>query len=181
MIMDLNWVQTSKNLVFKNFLFDIYRVGFRSPRSEKEGQFDVLESKDWVNIIPVTSNGNVIMVKQFRCGSSEVTLEFPAGAIKTGETPLDVAKRELEEETGSLGHNFIELGKCRPNPAFLTNTCWHFLAEKVEIKKMQNLDEYEEIELAEFSITQIDQMIKEGSINHSLSITAWYFYKSLKQ
>ena len=174
------WKETSKDLVQKSFLFNMFKVGFKSEASEKQGLFDILESKDWANIIPITNDNKVIMVEQFRYGTRELTLEFPAGSIEEGESPIEAAKRELLEETGSLGSTVIETGKCHPNPAFLNNTCYHFVAHNVEFKLDQNLDELEEVTFKLFPIEKIDLMISEGKISHSLSVTAWHYFKSYK-
>lgn len=170
------WQETSKELVLKSIIFKIFKVGFKSTKSAKSGFFDVVETRDWINIVPITKDNRVIMVKQFRFGTKEMTLEFPAGAMELGENPLETAKRELLEETGGIG-NVRASGTCKPNPAFLNNTCFHFVATDVEIQNAQSLDPLEEIEIVTFSINEIDQMIQSGEINHSLSIASWYFYK----
>lgn len=172
------WKETSKELVLKSIIFKIFKVGFKSQKSDKAGFFDVIETRDWINIVPVTKDNKVIMVKQFRFGSKEMTLEFPAGAMEAGENPLETAKRELLEETGGIGQVRAS-GTCKPNPAFLNNTCHHFIATEVEIKNEQSLDPLEEIELVQFPVSEIDGMIGNGQINHSLSIASWYFYKRL--
>jgi ADP-ribose pyrophosphatase len=172
-----SWVQTSKELVFRSFLFRLFKVGFRSEKSGKEGFFDVLEAKSWVNIVPVTPQNQVLMVRQFRYGIGQETLEFPAGAIEDGQTPLDAVKRELLEETGGLGSAIEAVGTTHPNPAFLNNSCYHFVAKDVEVARGQSLDEFEEIEVLTFPADTIDRMIAEGKITHSLSIAAWYFYQ----
>ena len=174
----IRWKETSKELVVKSFLFQFFKVGFKSVKSGKEGKFDVLETKDWVNVVPITKDGNVIMVRQFRFGSQETSLEFPAGAIETGENPLDAAKRELLEETGSLGTSVVQTGKCRPNPAFMNNTCYHFAATGVESLHEQKLDPFEEIEFLQLPLAEVDRMVKSGEISHALSIAAWHFYQS---
>lgn len=172
------WKETSRELVTKSFLFRMFRVGFRSEKSGREGKFDVLETKDWVNVIPLTEQGEVLMVEQFRFGVGEVTLEFPAGAIEPGQTPLEAAKRELREETGGECASIEMTGQCHPNPAFLNNHCFHFVAKGVGIAGAQKLDEHEEIELKKFSVEEVEGMITSGKIKHSLSIAAWYFYRA---
>jgi len=176
----MKWVQTSKKLSLKTFLFKLYKVGFKSELSGKEGLFDVLESKNWANIIAITTDSKVIMVQQFRFGTGEVTLEFPAGTIDEGEKPIDAANRELLEETGSKAEKIFKIGDCKPNPAFLTNTCHHFLASGVEVIKEQNLDEHEEVTIKLVPLNEVESLILNGTINHSLAVAAWYYYTMSK-
>ncbi len=170
------WLQTSKELVLQTNIFKLFNVGFKSPQG-KEGKFTVIEPKDWINIIPVTKQKQVIMVRQFRFGSNEISLEFPAGQIEPGDTPLATASRELAEETGASAENIMELGKCRPNPAITNNWCHLFAAEGVEITKSQTLDPFEEIEVELVPLEKIEQMIAGGEISHALSIACWHFYR----
>lgn len=171
------WKETSKELIQKSFLFNVFKVGFKSEASEKKGVFDILESKDWANIIPVTSDNKAVMVEQFRYGTQELTLEFPAGSVEDGESPIEAAKRELLEETGSHGSEVLETGKCNPNPAFLNNICYHFVAHNVEFKHEQSLDGLEEVSFKLIPLDEIEEMIRAGKITHSLSVTAWYYAK----
>jgi ADP-ribose pyrophosphatase len=176
-----SWVETSRELVLKTNLFRLFRVGFRSRASGKEGKFDVLETKDWINVVPVTTSGEVLMVRQFRFGSSEDTLEFPAGTVDPGEDPAHTAVRELAEETGAQGGKWVTLGSCRPNPAIHTNTCHHYAVEglSTELGPVK-FDEHEEITLVRVPVEKIDGMIASGEISHALTIVSWHFYKAHK-
>ncbi len=175
------WKSTFKTHVAKTFLFDLFKVGFVHPKKNTEKPFDVIETSNWVNIIPVTKDGFVVMVRQFRFGTQEITLEFPAGTIEPGERPLVAAKRELVEETGyepGEEQSVLPIGQCRPNPAFLSNFCFHFAVHDVELKTSQALDENEDIAYTLIRLGDIDHLIETGQITHSLAITAWHFYKS---
>ena len=135
------WIETSREAVTQSFLFNFLKVRFRSEATSKTGVFDVLETKDWVNVIAITDKNEVVMVRQFRFGTQTLSLEFPAGIVEENELPSVAAARELLEETGSSGPSMESIGRCRPNPAFLTNTCHHFLARGVKFHSAQSLDE----------------------------------------
>jgi ADP-ribose pyrophosphatase len=177
----MKWVETSRELVTKTALFRLFKVGFRSEASGKEGRFDVLESKDWVNVVPFLENGKVLLVEQFRFGIGAVTLEFPAGKVEDGQTPLEAARRELQEETGGIGESIEPLGRCYGNPAFLNNHCYHFVAQGVKLGHAQELDADEELRYREVSPAEVDELIATGAIRHSLSVASWYFYRNGKQ
>lgn len=172
-----SWTEISRDFVLQTFLFRLFRVGYRSNATGKEGKFDVLETKDWVNVVAVTHAGEALMVRQFRYGTGEDTLEFPAGTVEPGEDPAHTAARELEEETGAKGGRWTTLGTCNPNPAFLTNTCHHFAVEGLSETGVVNFDEHEEIELVRVPLAQIDHLIASGEITNALSIVSWHLYR----
>lgn len=172
-----SWFETSRELVVKTGLFQLFRVGFRSRRSGKEGKFDVLETKNWVNVIAVTPEGEALLVRQFRYGTAEDSLEFPAGQVEPGEEPLAAARRELLEETGGEASAWTELGSCHPNPAIINNTCYFFLADGVRITQAIAPDEHEELSLERYRVSEIDGLIRERKITHALSINCWHFFE----
>ena len=103
-----------------------------SPRSGAAHTFFVLEAPHWINVLPVTPAGQILMVRQFRHGRREVTLEIPAGMCDPEDPdPAAGARRELLEETGYAPERMIHIGTVTPNPAFLDNFCYTFLAENV--------------------------------------------------
>lgn len=168
----LNQVEKMRGRIFRYEVHD-----FESPISGKKGAFDVIKVASWVNVIALTSDDKMIMVKQFRAGTAQMTLEIPGGAIDQGEAPMMAAKRELEEETGFLSDNWIELGWVHPNPAFLTNKCWTFLANDCQPCGKMNLDPLEEIEVELFSHEEVDSKVSGGEISHGLILNAFYFYR----
>lgn len=66
-----------------------------SPRTGMEHDFYVIESRDWINVIPLTTDHQVIMIRQYRHGSRKVALEIPGGLLDPGDTPRKAAAREL--------------------------------------------------------------------------------------
>lgn len=148
-----------------------------SPRTEKAYDFIVLESALWVNVIPLTEAEEVVLIRQFRHGIREVTLEIPGGLVDAGDAPSAAAKRELLEETGYQGEAWVDLSYVHPNPAIQDNRCHTFLALGVKPTGVQSLDEKEDIEVVLKPLAEIPRLIREGEITHSLVICAfWRFF-----
>jgi ADP-ribose pyrophosphatase len=148
-----------------------------SPRTQKAHDFYVLESTDWVNVIPITTKGEVVLVRQYRHGTKEVTLEIPGGIVEPEDSPVDAARRELLEETGFKEEEMVPLGSVNPNPAFLTNRCYTYVARNVARTRMQDQDEKEDIEVEVRPLEEIPRLIREAEITHALVLAAFYrFY-----
>jgi len=170
-----NWKKLATTDVLKGRIFKYCKVKSQSPDGTKTGDFDQIKFSNWVNIIPLTADKNVIMVKQYRHGTEKVTLEIPGGAVEMGEEDLVAATRELLEETGFAGVKTRLIGTVDANPAFQTNTCKTYLVEDCTKVSDQSLDYFEEIEVVEIPLQQINGLIKDGTISHSLVIAAFYF------
>ncbi len=147
-----------------------------SPRTGREHDFHVIESRDWVNIIPLTPDHRVVMVKQYRHGSRTVTLEIPGGLADSGDTPEKAAARELLEETGYRADRWTKIGVVSPNPAIFSNRCYTFLAQ--DIKKVSDLvpDQTEDIEVELIPLANIPELIRAGKIDHAIVIAAFSMY-----
>ena len=100
-------------------IFSIRTDTTLSPRTGAEHDFYVIESRDWVNVIPITADQQVVMVKQYRHGSRQVTLEIPGGLVDPGDTPEKAASRELLEETGYQADSVGEDRCGQPQPCHL--------------------------------------------------------------
>jgi 8-oxo-dGTP pyrophosphatase MutT (NUDIX family) len=112
-----------------------------------EREFLVLSAPDWVNIIPVTSRGRVVLIRQWRHGVNQTALEIPGGMVDPGESPVQAAARELLEETGHRAGKLEDLGWVHPNPALFGNRCHTFLARDCRRVQAQRTEDDEEIEL----------------------------------
>ena len=130
---------------------------------------------DWVNVVPVTPQGKVVLIRQWRAGSDEVAIEVPGGIIDPGEDPLDSASRELDEETGYRCRKMIRTGRLRPNPALQRNFLHTFVALDATPDGPPRLEEREAIESFEATWDEVDAMIASGAIDHALVINAMEF------
>jgi len=158
-------------------IFTIRRDRIISPRTEEELDFYVLDGADWVNVIPVTDEGNFVLVRQYRHGSETTTVEIPGGAVDPGdESPLAAARRELLEETGHAAAEWGDLGWVHPNPAIQSNRCWTFLARGARRVAAPRLDPGEDIEIFEAAPDEVKAMLKDGRITHSLVVAAFARY-----
>ena len=145
-----------------------------SPRTGMAHDFYILESLDWVNVIPLTREKEVVLIRQYRHGTREVTLEIPGGIVEEGDSPEEAARRELMEETGYRDTGMVSLGFVYPNPAFLNNRCHTFLAQGVRLAGGQDQDEKEDIEVILRPLDEIPRLIREAAITHSLVVAAFY-------
>jgi 8-oxo-dGTP pyrophosphatase MutT (NUDIX family) len=157
-------------------VFSIRTDTARSPRTGREHDFYVLESADWVSVIPLTPDGQVVMVRQYRHGIREVTLEVPGGLVEPDHTPLETARRELLEETGYEAEEITFIGAAHPQPAVLNNRHLTFLATGVRKTAAPDPDEGEDIEVVLFPLSELQRKIGEGEITNAMVILAFYWY-----
>ena len=146
-----------------------------SPRTNGSGEFYTLESNDWVNVIPITPSGDVVMIRQYRHGSRQVTLEIPGGLVEEPDSGA-AGVRELAEETGYAGNAPFLLGAVNPNPAIFNNLCYTYLIENARRTKPLTLDTNEDIEVDLVPLDRIPVLINEGTINHALVIVAFHLF-----
>ena len=154
------------NLRIAKVRFDTWK----NPRNGLELKATVLETPDWVNIVALTPNDKILVVKQFRLGTEAVTTETPAGVMEEGEDPQDAAIRELAEETGYTTDDWTCLGWVEPNPAYQDNHCHQFLAQNVVRTQEVNQDDGEDVEFCEMTLEEVKEEIKVGRTRNSLSL-----------
>jgi ADP-ribose pyrophosphatase len=159
-------------------VFSVRTDTARSPRTGKEHDFYVIESVDWVSVIPLTPDNQVIMVRQYRHGTRQISLEVPGGLVNSGDTPLDTARKELLEETGYQAQieNITLIGTAHPQPAAMNNRHLTFLATNVQKTAALSLDEGEDIEVVLVPLPEIPRLIREGEITNAMVILAFYWY-----
>ena len=172
------WKTLLTERVFSTPIFDLHRRKAAHPhRGERD--FYVLSAPGWVNIIPLTAEGEVVLVRQYRHGISDFTLEIPGGMIDPEDgDPAVAARREMREECGYDSNIIIPLGQVHPNPAIQPNWCYLFFAPNVVKVGEPNPNHggAEETEVELVPLTEIKQMITTGRITHALVITAFSFF-----
>ncbi len=153
-----------------------------SPRTGKHCDFFVIESVDWVNVIALTRNDELVMVEQYRHGSNSVELEIPGGMMDPHENdPVATALRELREETGYEGSGGRLIGSASANPAIMNNTCHFILVENCELKHACEFDHGEDIVTRLVPAREIPGLVRAGKIRHPLVVCALYQFDLLRR
>ncbi len=170
------WERLASDIAYACRIFSIRRDRAHFSRDGAEHEFHVIQSTDWVNIIPITTAGDVVLVRQFRHGIRECTLEIPGGMIDAEDaTPLVAARREMIEESGYDSECVEPLGSIRPNPAIQNNTCHSFVARDVERRHVPSFDSTEETEVVLVPLVRIPDLIRSGEITHALVVVAFHW------
>jgi len=143
------------------------------PRTGATKRFSLIEAVDWVNVIALTPDQQVVLIRQFRVGAHKVCLEIPGGMVDAGETPAEAAARELAEETGYTAPRWELIGRLSPNPAIMTNWLYTFLAEGAVQTGSQRLEGSEVIDVHTTTLAACHAAIREGRIDHALVVAAF--------
>jgi 8-oxo-dGTP pyrophosphatase MutT (NUDIX family) len=176
---DLAWNEEYREKQSSFGIFDIYSVTRVSPQGRR-GSFILVDAADWVTVVPLVKDAAgrdcFLMVRQFRHGNRKVTIEFPAGVIERDEEPAEGAARELLEETGRSAANLVLLGSSSPNPAFMTNATYTFLATHLGPPDKQRLDALEEVEIVTIPIDEVVASMGTKAYANSIMMAALGYY-----
>ena len=168
------WRRVAAERLQRCKVFELDRVRYAPPDGGSAADFYIIDAPDWVNIIALTGDRRVVLVRQFRFGTAELSLEIPGGMCDPGEEPLAAARRELLEETGYVSDDWVELGWVHPNSALQTNKCHHFLARAARRTAEPTPDEHEAFEVETAPLDDIAAMIGDSRITHALVVSAFY-------
>ncbi len=160
------------------FRFEINQ--FQLPIGLK-GEFGLIRHPGASLAVPITSDGEVIILRQYRFAVSRRLLEFPAGTLEQGEAPLTTMKRELAEESGYSSANWLSIGEMLPCPGYSDEVIHLFLARDLEkLSERPKGDEDEDLEVLKMAPQDLDSLINSG--NEALdgkTVTAWFRAKEI--
>jgi ADP-ribose pyrophosphatase len=178
----LRWQEISREDRFQTPIFSLVHSLRRSP-SGRESSYYLLDSPDWVNIVAITPDEAgrdcFVMVRQFRHGSMRVGLEFPGGVVDPGEEPSRAIVRELQEETGYRADSIRLIGSINPNPAFMSNSCYTYLAESVRLNGPTDPDLDEHIDVELVPVEELLDGTRDDEFEHAMMRVALDFYRAV--
>ncbi len=165
------WLVTERSVAFSARLWQVER-STRGREGQRGGhEFHVIRIPDFVNVIPVTEAGEIVLVRQFRQAIEAPTIELPGGLVDEGERdPAAAGRREMIEETGYDAPRLVSLGTVQPNPALLANVCHVFAAPGARRVSEAHSTDTEEVETIVVPASRVDAMIASGEIANVLTI-----------
>jgi len=171
------WEKLGQRLQLQTRIFDVVGIRYRHPVRTTEREFVVINAPDWVNVVALTVDNQIVLVRQFRYGIDEFTLEVPGGVIEAGEDPVVAGVRELQEETGYTGVAKL-LGSVRPNPAMQSNRC-HFVVVEAAVKSHElEWDPDEELQVVTLPVDEVLALAHSGGIVHALVLNALMLFEA---
>lgn len=172
---DLQWSATPPETLLETSLMNVLTSQVLCKRSGITKTFFRLDFTPWVNIVAVTPEDEIVLIRQYRFGTGRSEIEIPGGAVEKDEDPLAAGLRELQEETGYTGENARIIGRVCPNPAIQSNLCYTVLVDNAKKTSAQRLDDMEDIEVYTEPVNRLSRLITCGTIEHGLVLNALLF------
>ena len=170
------WKKLGAHSVARTRIFEVQGVEYHHPLQAAPREFFVINASDWVNVVALTPAHELVLVRQFRFGIDDFSLEIPGGMIEPGEDTLAAGLRELQEETGFTAGRARLLGCVHPNPAMQNNRCHFVLAEGAVCSAPLAWDENEEMEIVVRPVDEVYALAQAGGITHALVLDALLFF-----
>lgn len=168
--MDLTEKMINKHTVFKGNILEL-RVDTVQLPNGKHATREMVEHPGGVCIAALTENNELLFVRQYRYPYKEVLLELPAGKLEPGQDPLENGKRELLEETGAIGENYVSLGKVYPSPGYFAEVLHLYFCRVTEFREVSP-DEDEFLEIEKIPLKDAVQLVLQNKIPDAKSQVA---------
>ena len=175
------WTRVATKVLLDLRVMKVQEVTAISPKTGNEHGFFVLDTVDWVNVLPITADQEVVFVRQYRHGSDAISLEIPGGMVDPGEAPIVSAARECLEESGFRASDLKSLGVLNPNPAVFNNQLHTFVAEDVVIEADIQNTATEQTEVVLVPVADLTSYLLDGRIDHALVAATLWRYLYLNQ
>ena len=169
------WRRLESQLTFRDQFLSL-----RTDRCERQDghiipAYHVIELTDWVTIVPLTTTGNIVLIREYRHAGGVILTGLPGGVSEPGETNWEtVGRRELREETGYEAQEMVPIASCYPNPATQNNRLHYYLALGCRPTAEQSLDPNEEIEVLEMPYRDF-LSYEDFEIQHALHAAALFY------
>ena len=176
------WRETEREEVMRCPVFTVERRRMveSHPTSTKQGDFFVIRAPDWVNVVALTPDDELVVIEQWRHGVAQTTWEIPGGMVDPGESAATAAQRELLEETGYASDRWFRLGAVEPNPAIQNNRCATFVALNCRKVAAPSFDGNERIRGQTIRYSDAAKWVVDGRIQHALVVAALH-WESLRR
>lgn len=145
------------------------------PDGRINDHYFVLEYPDWVNMVGITEQNELLVIKQYRHGAGMLSLEIPAGTMEPGENPVDAAIREMLEETGYAFDHIEEIATLYANPATSGNVTYTYLMTGGRKVQEQALDDHEEIDVYLVPLPEAKKMLLDNKFSQALHSSALFY------
>ena len=167
------WKELHEHIYESFAIFRLRRSIRVNPRTDKPCTFFLMDGKDWVNVIALTDDNQVVLIRQIRHGIDDFTIEIPGGCVEPDEQPAEAARRELLEETGFAGGTIEPLGTVCPNPAMQAMRLHCYCLRGVPRVRAQQLDPGEDIQVILKPLPEALAAVRNGEIGHALVVAAF--------
>lgn len=172
------WRRLRSSVAEDHSIFQVRKDVSVSPRTGEMHEFIVLDSRDWVLVVPFLTDGRLVMIRQYRHGLADLTLEVPGGLVEDGLSTEEAGREELRQETGYGGGTWMQIGELSAVPAVFSNTVHVFVAEGVQVVGDPEPDAAEDIRVELHHLEEVRQAARKGSLVHAQVLAAFYLLEA---